>query len=278
MDEILYELRNHSAGLNCGRWDYIFSYIKTLQSHKQFVLPDRDQVTMSAHFMKAYTQLLVKTCHRRGVHAMGGMAAQIPIKGNKEKNNIALSKVKFDKLQEANGGHDGTWVAHPGLISTAREAFSQIIANSHNQLGVIPNVNVEEEQLLNPAEGVVTLNGIRKNIKVAIQYIEAWLGGTGCVPLYNLMEDAATAEISRAQIWQWVNHGTNDSFGKKITKKRIKQLVAEELGSIKNEIGETRFDAGKFDAASKIFQQIVFDKKFVDFLTLPAYHKLLKVQ
>lgn len=274
MDEILYELRNHSAGLNCGRWDYIFSYIKTLQKHKQFVLPDRDQVTMTAPFMLAYTQLLVKTCHKRGVHAMGGMAAQIPIKNNEEENNNALAKVKSDKLHEAIGGHDGTWVAHPGLIPTAREAFYQIIEDSPNQLGVIPDVNIEESQLLNPAEGVVTVKGIRKNIKVAIQYIEAWLWGTGCVPLYNLMEDAATAEISRAQIWQWVNHGVLDNFGKKVTKKRIKKLIKEELLQIKNEIGEARFDSGKFNTASGIFEKIVLDKEFVEFLTLPAYRKL----
>jgi malate synthase len=275
MDEILYELRNHSAGLNCGRWDYIFSYIKTLQKHKQFVLPDRDQVTMTAPFMKAYTQLLVKTCHLRGAHAMGGMAAQIPIKNDEEENKAALLKVKLDKTQEAEGGHDGTWVAHPGLISTAREAFSKVTKGSNNQLGIIPNITVEEKQLLNPAEGIVTLEGIRKNIKITIRYIEAWLWGTGCVPLYNLMEDAATAEISRAQVWQWINHDTHDNFGKKVTKKRVKLLVAEQLKQIKSEVGVTRFDAGKFNTASKIFQQIVLDKKFIDFLTLPAYHKLL---
>jgi len=275
MNEILYELKHHSAGLNCGRWDYIFSYIKTLKEHSDRILPDRDGVTMEASFMRAYTQLLVKTCHSRGAHAMGGMAAQIPIKKDPVKNEAAIAKVRTDKLREANGFHDGTWVAHPGLISIARDAFESVNYKVANQLAIIPNVTVTQKDLLSVPEGVISDAGLRKNISVAIQYLEAWLWGNGCVPLYHLMEDAATAEISRTQIWQWIRHSIKDENNKAITVKRVKETIIEELDIIRSEIGESRFGAGKFKKAAEIFFELVNDtERFTEFLTLPAYEIL----
>jgi len=278
MNEILYELKHHSAGLNCGRWDYIFSYIKTLKEHSDRILPDRDEVTMEAPFMKAYTQLLVKTCHSRGAHAMGGMAAQIPIKKDPIKNEAAIAKVRADKFREANGFHDGTWVAHPGLISVARNAFESVNYKAPNQLTVIPNVTVTQKDLLSVPKGMISDAGLRKNIRVAVQYLEAWLWGNGCVPLYNLMEDAATAEISRTQVWQWIRHGVKDDSNKAVTVQRVEETIREELEVIRSEIGDSRFGAGKFKKAAKIFFELVNDtKQFTEFLTLPAYEILCSV-
>lgn len=275
MDEILHALRDHIVGLNCGRWDYIFSYIKTLKNHPDRVLPDRQVVTMDKSFLNAYSRLLIKTCHKRGAFAMGGMAAFIPSKDS-ERNNQVLNKVKADKELEASNGHDGTWVAHPGLADTAMEVFNRILGDSKNQLHVTreEDTPVTAAQLLEPCEGERTEEGMRANIRVAVQYIEAWISGNGCVPIYGLMEDAATAEISRTSIWQWIHHQKTLSNGKPVTKALFREMLSEEMLNIQDELGEHRFSSGRFDAAARLMEQITTSDELIDFLTLPGYRLL----
>ena len=273
MDEILYELRDHSAGLNCGRWDYIFSFIKKFRNQVSMVLPDRAELGMDRHFLNSYVQLLIKTCHRRGAHAMGGMAAQIPIKNDEAANSEAMAKVRVDKEREANAGHDGTWIAHPGLADIAMQAFGSVMDGA-NQLSVLrEDVDVTADDLLKVPSGKITDEGLRHNLRVGIQYIEAWLGGLGCVPLYNLMEDAATAEICRSQIWQWIRHGSETVEGNNVSE-CFERMLAEELKKIEAELGNKRFASGSFDEAAKLFSEMVRKEEFDDFLTLPAYEYL----
>jgi len=271
MNEILYELRDHSAGLNCGRWDYIFSFIKKRANDPAALLPDRGQVTMDKAFLDAYVRLLIQTCHRRGVHAMGGMAAQIPIKSDAAKNEQALAKVRADKLREVTNGHDGTWVAHPGLVPIAKEIFDAHMKGK-NQLAVLrEDVAVKREELLRPHEGTRTDVGLRHNIRVGVQYLEAWLRGQGCVPIYDLMEDAATAEISRAQVWQWIHHKAPLDDGSTVDTARFERTVAEEMKTIEGEVGPDRFRGGKFAEARELFVRLSLAPRFEEFLTLPAY-------
>ncbi|MGH7439790.1 MAG: malate synthase A [Polyangiaceae bacterium] len=273
MDEILYELRDHSSGLNCGRWDYIFSFIKKRAEDRSAILPDRGQVTMDKGFLAAYVALLIKTCHRRNVHAMGGMAAQIPIKDDPAANEAALEKVRADKLREVKAGHDGTWVAHPGLVPVAKDIFDAHMPGP-NQLSVKrDDVKVTREDMLQVIEGTRTDAGLRHNVRVGIQYIEAWLRGNGCVPLYNLMEDAATAEISRAQVWQWLHHKCTVD-GTPLDKDRFARVVDEEMKRIKTEVGDARFNGGRFPEARDLFAQMSTTPKFEDFLTSAAYDLL----
>jgi malate synthase len=274
MDEILYELRVHSAGLNCGRWDYIFSAIKTLQSRHEFVLPDRGQVTMEVPFLRSYSQLLIKTCHRRGIHAMGGMAAQIPIKDDPKANEAALAKVRADKLREVRDGHDGTWVAHPALVPIAREIFDQGMTGPNQISKSRDDVQADEAILIATPSGTRSEAGLRLNIRVGIQYLEAWLRGMGCVPLYHLMEDAATAEISRAQVWQWIKHGATLEDGRPVTREFVKKCTDEEMRRIEQEIGVQRFDVGRFPEARAIFERVATSETLQEFLTLPAYDVL----
>jgi malate synthase len=276
MDEILYELRLHSAGLNCGRWDYIFSCIKKFRNNHDFCLADRALVTMTTHFMKSYAELLVKTCHHRNIHAMGGMAAQIPIKNDEVANAEAFAKVKADKEREATYGHDGTWVAHPGLVPVAKEVFDRLMP-APNQIATKKreDVSVGAADLIRwEPEKPITEKGVRLNINVAIQYIGAWLAGQGAVPIFNLMEDAATAEISRSQVWQWIRSpkGVLDD-GRKITKGMVAAMVPEEMSKIRDLLGPA-FGAGRYDDAAKIFEDLVDDDTFVEFLTLPAYERI----
>jgi len=273
-EEILYELREHSAGLNCGRWDYIFSYIKKFRNKPAFVLPDRAQVGMTVPFMHNYTLNVIKVCHKRGAHAMGGMAAQIPIKNDPEANEKAFNKVQQDKLREARDGHDGTWVAHPGLVATATDVFDEFMPQANQIDRQRDDVNVTADDLLTPSEGTITEDGVRQNLRVGIQYLEAWLGGNGCVPLYNLMEDAATAEISRTQIWQWLHHTAEMADGRKFTEDLFTQFLEDEMNVIREEIGAERFENGKFDIARKLFDEMIRDEDFIEFLTLPAYDYL----
>ncbi len=274
MDEFLWELRDHSCGLNCGRWDYIFSFIKKRANDPSAVLPDRSQVTMDKAFLAAYVKLLIKTCHRRGVHAMGGMAAQIPIKDDAAANDAALEKVRADKLREVKAGHDGTWVAHPGLVPVAKDIFDAHMPGP-NQLGVRrEDVTVTPVDLMGIPDGQRTDAGLRHNVRVGIQYIEAWLRGNGCVPLYNLMEDAATAEISRAQVWQWLHHKATVD-GTPLTKDHFARVVDEEMQRIRGEVGDAKFNGGRFPEARDMFVRLSTAPKFEDFLTIPAYDLLL---
>ena len=263
MDEILYALRDHSAGLNCGRWDYIFSFIKTFRNDPQAVLPDRDQVTMLQHFMRSYTQLLIATCHRRGAHAIGGMAAQIPIKNDNDANEMAIAKVRDDKLREVMDGHDGTWVAHPGLISVAMEIFDDHMKTPNQIYKQIENFNVpiDRKDLLCVPKGTCTEAALRKNIRIGFEYVQAWLGGNGCVPLNNLMEDAATAEISRAQIWQWKKHSVQLDNGKKVTSAYLQWILQDELGD-------------EMCLAKIMFQDLCLAEELLDFLTLKTYEEI----
>ncbi|HTL71502.1 MAG TPA: malate synthase A [Candidatus Eisenbacteria bacterium] len=271
MDEILYELREHSAGLNCGRWDYIFSFIKKVRNHPSFVLPDRASVTMEKPFLKAYVDLLIRTCHGRGIHAMGGMAAQIPIASDPVKNEAALEKVRQDKRREVTAGHDGTWVAHPDLVPVAMEIFRHHFSGPH-QIGVKRgDVNVSAADLLEVPGGSITEQGLRTNINVGILYLEAWLRGSGCVPLYFLMEDAATAEISRTQVWQWVRHGAKTADGKTVDAALVRRMTEEELGKIKETLGAEKYGAGQFARASSLFVDMMTRAECPDFLTLVAY-------
>ena len=274
MDEILYELREHSAGLNCGRWDYIFSFIKKLRRDPGAVLPDRAQVTMEQPFLRAYTQLLVKTCHRRNVHAMGGMAAQIPIKNDPAANEAALAKVRADKLREVTDGHDGTWVAHPGLVPVAREVFDAHMKEPNQIANKREDVRSSAADLLRVPEGTRTRAGLGQNIRVGVQYLEAWLRGLGCVPLYNLMEDAATAEISRSQVWQWIHHGATLDDGQPLTAARFREALASEMAELRASLPPERFEAGRFEEAIGLFERLSTADDFEEFLTLPAYEIL----
>ncbi|WP_102260948.1 malate synthase A [Mesobacillus jeotgali] len=276
MNEILYELKEHSAGLNCGRWDYIFSYLKKLRSQDDVILPDRSQVTMTVPFMRSYSLLTIQTCHRRKAPAMGGMAAQIPIKNDEEANAEAFAKVRADKEREARDGHDGTWVAHPGLVPVALEAFNKEMPEP-NQIdsGKQKDVEVNAPDLLAVPEGTITEAGVRMNINVGIQYVASWLNGRGAAPIHNLMEDAATAEISRAQLWQWIRHpkGVLED-GRKVTVEMYQELKEEELEKIKLEVGEAVFENGKFEQAAEMFDELILKDEFVEFLTLPGYQAL----
>jgi malate synthase len=262
MNEILYELKEHSSGLNCGRWDYIFSFIKKFRNRPTFVLPNRAQVTMDKDFLKAYVDVLIQTCHRRGIHAMGGMAAQIPIKNDPAANEAALDKVRQDKLREVKAGHDGTWVAHPGLVPIAKEIFDTHMKGP-NQLGVRrDDVHVMAKDLLAVTKGEITEEGLKWNIDVGLQYLESWLRGSGCVPIYNLMEDAATAEICRAQVWQWVRHGAKLNDGRAVTQEMVRKVIAEQ----KKKLGGQRMDE-----AAKMYEEMMTSADFPEFLTLVAY-------
>lgn len=276
MDEILYELRNHSAGLNCGRWDYIFSYLKKFRNKPEFLLPDRELVNMTVPFMSAYSLLCIKTCHRRNTHAIGGMAAQIPIKNDPAANEEAFAKVRADKLREAENGHDGTWVAHPGLVPVAMDVFNEIMKGANQIDKKREDVHVSAKDLLEVPKGAITEKGLRTNISVGIQYIESWLRGRGAVPINNLMEDAATAEISRAQAWQWL-HQDNGVLedGRKVTSELFKELLAQEVGKIKATLGTELYESGKFELASDLFETLTLSSEFEDFLTLPGYEKLI---
>jgi malate synthase len=275
MDEILYELRDHSAGLNCGRWDYIFSCIKKFRNKSDFLLADRALITMTTHFMHSYSLLCIKTCHRRNIFAMGGMAAQIPVKNDPKANEEAFAKVRADKEREARDGHDGTWVAHPGMVQLALDAFNALMPQPNQIDRQRGDVDLTAKDLLDfrPSEPI-TEQGLRTNVSVGVQYLEAWLRGSGAVPIFNLMEDAATAEISRAQVWQWIRHpGGKLSDGRKVTKELFRSVLDEELAKIKTQIGDKRFAAGRFDVARELFDKITTDDEFVEFLTLPGYEK-----
>jgi malate synthase len=277
MDEILYELRDHSAGLNCGRWDYIFSFIKKFQAHPEFVLPDRSAVTMETHFLSSYVELLIQICHRRGIHAMGGMAAQIPIRNDAAANEQALEKVRRDKLREVQAGHDGTWVAHPGLVPVAKEIFDKYMPEP-NQISPTKNEDkkatvrtsrpILAQDLLEVSTGDITEEGLRWNVDVGLQYLHSWLGGLGCVPIYNLMEDAATAEISRAQVWQWVKYRAQLKNGRPVTEGMVKEIIhqrAAELGSTHDE---------KLRQAARLLEDLTTNLEFAEFLTLASYDLL----
>ena len=276
MNEILYELKEHSAGLNCGRWDYIFSYLKKLRNNKDVILPDRSQVTMTSPFMRSYSLLTIQTCHRRKAPAMGGMAAQIPIRNNPEANEEAFGKVRTDKEREARDGHDGTWVAHPGLVPVALEVFNREMPVA-NQIHTSKQqkIIVTAQDLLEVPGGTITEEGVRMNINVGIQYVASWLSGRGAAPIYNLMEDAATAEISRSQLWQWIRHPKGIlKDGRKITVEMYQQFKAEELEKIKQELGERAYVNGRFAEAIELFDRLILNDDFADFITLPGYELL----
>jgi malate synthase len=275
MDEILYELREHMAGLNCGRWDYIFSFIKTLASNKKYVLPDRSLVVMSKAFLANYSALLIKTCHNRAAFAMGGMAAQIPNRKDPEANELAIAKVRDDKEREARNGHDGTWVAHPDLVPVAMEVFNALMPTPNQLYVKRDDVSVGQKQLLEIHRGSKTEAGFRENIRVGVQYIEAWLRGRGAVPIYNLMEDAATAEISRSQIWQWLKYGATLDTGTKVTRKFFDRCMREELKQVRQEVGVEVYQQGRFKEAVSIFKIMSTSKNLESFLTLPAYKKII---
>jgi len=273
MEEILYELRHHSGGLNCGRWDYIFSYIKKFARKEEYIVPDRSSVSMVTPFMRAYSLACIKACHKRGAFAMGGMAAQIPIKDDPAANEAAMTKVRADKKREAEDGHDGTWVAHPALVSIAMEEFDKVLGAKPNQIDrQRDDVETTASDLLEIPKGVITEKGIRENIKVGVQYLEAWLRGAGCVPLYNLMEDAATAEISRTQLWQWVHNpkGVLED-GRKVTIELVRELAKEEMEKIRGEVGDERFTKGKYLEAAHLFDEFTASPQLAEFLTLAAY-------
>jgi malate synthase len=277
MEEILYALRDHITGLNCGRWDYIFSYIKKFRNHADFLLPDRGQVVMTVPFLRAYSQLLIRTCHRRGAHAIGGMAAYIPVRTDALANDKALAAVHADKLREVTDGHDGTWVAHPGLVAVAKAVFDQHMPEA-NQLDLDrDDVAVTAADLLAAPAGTITEDGLRNNVRVGIQYIEAWLGGLGCVPLYNLMEDAATAEICRSQVWQWLKHKARLADGRAIDAMLVAEIVDDEMARLRDSIGAGRFDGGRFREAVRLFREVATPPEFIDFLTLPAYGRVASV-
>jgi malate synthase len=274
MDEILYELREHSAGLNCGRWDYIFSFIKKFSNDPHAVLPDRSQVTMATHFMRSYSKLAIKTCHRRSVHAIGGMSAFIPIKSDPVANDKAIAQVQADKEREAGDGHDGTWVAHPGLVPVALEIFDRLMPQPNQISRQLPDYNATAEDLLQIPEGQITDAGLKQNVAVGLGYVEAWLRGIGCVPLFNLMEDAATAEISRAQLWQWVHQKAKLSDGRTVDIPLVESLIAAELEKQKVAVDAVRYAA--YEKAADLMRELVRAPKFIEFLTLPAYQQVLK--
>jgi malate synthase len=273
MDEILYELREHSAGLNCGRWDYIFSFIKKFSNDARAILPDRARVTMTTHFMRSYSKLAIKTCHKRNVHAMGGMSAFIPIKSDPVANENAIAQVRADKEREASDGHDGTWVAHPGLVPVALEIFDRLMPQPNQISKQLPDYNPTAEDLLRVPDGEITETGLKQNVAIGLGYLEAWLRGIGCVPLFNLMEDAATAEISRAQLWQWVHHKARLSDGRGVDLALVEGMIAGELDRQKIAVDSVRFAAYK--VAADLMLELVRAPKFIDFLTLPAYQRVL---
>ncbi|MFT7462564.1 MAG: malate synthase [Pseudohongiellaceae bacterium] len=278
MDEILYELREHSSGLNCGRWDYIFSFIKRFSKLDGFLMPDRGLVGMTEHFLRSYSLLLIRTCHRRKVHAMGGMAAQIPIKNDAAANDAAIAKVSADKLREVSDGHDGTWVAHPALVPLAMDIFNKHMP-AQNQIDVTrDDVNISAADLLTVPSGPLTEAGLRTNLNVGVLYLEAWLRGNGCVPLYNLMEDAATAEISRTQIWQCIRHEAHLEDGTAVTRDSVKALLQQELAVMRADLGSDRFDAGRFNEAADIFLAMSTADDCAEFLTLAAYDHILTLE
>jgi len=274
MDEILYELRDHSAGLNCGRWDYIFSFIKKFAGDSHMLLPDRAQVTMTTHFMRTYSKLAIKICHRRNVHAMGGMSAYIPVKTDVEANDTAIAQVRADKEREAGDGHDGTWVAHPGLVPIACEIFDRLMPQPNQITKQLPDFNPTADDLLRVPEGQITEAGLRQNVAVGLGYVEAWLRGIGCVPLFNLMEDAATAEISRAQLWQWVHHGAKLTDGRPVDVALVERMIDDELHRQKTALDAERYAA--YEKAAELMRELVRAPKFVEFLTVPAYQRILK--
>ena len=278
MDEILYELRDHSAGLNCGRWDYIFSFIKKFAGDNAVLLPDRGQVTMTTHFMRSYSLLCIKTCHRRNVSAMGGMSALIPIKSDPVANDRAIAGVRADKEREATDGHDGTWVAHPGLVPIALEVFDRIMPQPNQISKQLPDYTCTADDLLQIPTGSITEAGLKQNVAVGLGYVEAWLRGIGCVPLFNLMEDAATAEISRAQLWQWVHHGAKltdgPHAGTSITVELVEKTIADELRTTRPKVDETRFEA--YQRAAKLMRKLIESPTFPEFLTVPAYAEVLE--
>jgi malate synthase len=275
LNEILWELRDHSAGLNCGRWDYIFSFIKKFRNIPGQIFPDRSQVTMTVPFMRAYTQLVIQTCHKRGAHAMGGMAAQIPVKGNEEANALAMAKVRADKLREVRDGHDGTWVAHPGLVPMAKQIFDAYM-KTPNQIHIKrEDFSCTEKELLELPGGTITEEGLRHNINVGILYLESWLRGNGAAALYNLMEDAATAEICRTQVWQWLQNKSKLNDGRAITHTLYEDLRDDEIEKIQHAVGSRAYQEGKFTQAICIFNKLVVQDKWEDFLTLPAYDLIL---
>jgi malate synthase len=273
MDEILWELKEHSAGLNCGRWDYIFSFIKKFSGDESVLLPDRGQVTMTTHFMRSYSKLCIKTCHRRKVSAMGGMSAFIPIKSDPVANEKALTQVRADKEREATDGHDGTWVAHPGLVPVALEVFDRIMPQPNQIDKQLPNFHATALDLLQVPEGTITEAGVRQNVAVGLGYVEAWLRGIGCVPLFNLMEDAATAEISRAQLWQWVHHHAVMEDGLPVTVEMVEREIDDELQRVKAKVDPQRYSA--YVRAAKLMRELIRAPKFMDFLTVPAYESVL---
>ncbi|HWN07259.1 MAG TPA: malate synthase A [Steroidobacteraceae bacterium] len=274
IDEILHELRDSIVGLNCGRWDYIFSFIKKLGLRPGYVLPDRGSVTMASHFLRSYSQLVIQRCHRRGAFAMGGMAAQIPIKNDPDANSRALARVRADKEREAGDGHDGTWVAHPGLVPVAREVFDRLMPGPNNMGRMREDVEVTAADLLRIPEGQVTRAGLRTNIDVGVRYLAAWLGGNGCVPIHHLMEDAATAEISRAQLWQWVRHATPLEDGTAVTLGLVREEAQSVLAEIRRETGEEAFKAGHFSRAAIHLDRLTAGREFESFLTLNAYEDI----
>jgi len=281
MDEILYELKSHITGLNCGRWDYIFSYIKTLRNHKSFMLPDRAECGMDRAFLRAYSLKLIETCHRRRAHAMGGMAAQIPVKGDDAANEAAFAKVRADKEREVLAGHDGTWVAHPGLVPVAMDVFDKHMPKMHQILRKDLAPKITEQSMLAPHTGSVTEGGVRTNISVGIIYIAAWLSGRGAVPIHNLMEDAATAEISRSQIWQWLRHGAmvemEDGKSAKMNSELFDKIFKSEIEKLEGMMSATDYRKGHYTQAAEIFRKTATSVDFVDFLTLPAYRQLQKL-
>jgi len=275
MDEILYELRDHSGGLNCGRWDYIFSIIKTFRNNPDFTMPDRSLVTMSTHCMHSYSLLAIKTCHRRGIHAIGGMAAQIPIKNDSQANEEALGKVRADKERESSDGHDGTWVAHPGLVAIAKKSFDDKMPDPNQIERLRGDVEVTAKDLLTVPEGAITEQGLRHNVNVGILYMAAWLAGNGCVPIYNLMEDAATAEISRSQLWQWI-HNSNGVLddGREVTEELCRRMFDEEMDKIRALVGDEQFSSGTYAKARELMEEIVTNRNMTEFLTLTGYEYL----
>ncbi len=273
-DEILWELRDHSAGLNCGRWDYIFSYIKKLRGRSERLLPDRARVTMDQPFLRAYAELVIRNCHRRGIHALGGMAAQIPIKRDPALNAQALEKVRQDKLREVRQGHDGTWVAHPGLVPVAREVFDEYMVGPHQIHNQRADVRVTAADLLAVPAGSITEAGLRTNLEIALHYLAAWLGGMGCVPIHDLMEDAATAEISRAQVWQWLRHGARLEDGRYVNAPMVQQIIAELVAVLPERVGAGVSGADKFSLAGRILTQVTTGAEFAEFLTVVAYDHL----
>jgi len=275
IEEILYQLKDHSAGLNCGRWDYIFSYIKTIRNHPEFVLPDRAEVTMAQPLMRAYTQRVIQVCHRRGAPAIGGMAAFIPIKDDPAANEAVLAKVRTDKEREVTDGHDGTWVAHPGLVGLARSIFDAAMPTPNQISRQREDVVATEADLLRVPKGKRTEEGLRHNLRVGVQYLEAWISGNGCVPLYNLMEDAATAEISRAQVWQWVRHGAKLDDGRVVTADLVRALLAEEMAALAEKLGAARMASGRFELAAKLFEDVSLAETLPAFLTSVAYEHIV---